>query len=33
MPSKLNWETDFDRALQRAKAAGKPVLLDFFNPG
>lgn len=28
----MNWETDFNQALQRSKAEHKPVLLDFFNP-
>ncbi len=29
----VKWEQDFKKALSRAKAEGKPVLLDFFNPG
>ncbi len=29
----IKWETDFKAALDRAKAEGKPVLLDFYNPG
>ncbi len=28
----INWETDFTKALERSKAEGKPVFLDFFNP-
>ncbi len=33
MSDAIGWETDLDRALVRAKQEGKPVLLDFFNPG
>jgi len=33
MASKVEWETSIDKALSRAKAEGKQVLLDFFNPG
>jgi len=33
MTDKIQWETDFDRALERSKSEGKPVFLDFFNPG
>ena len=29
----IKWETAMDRALARAKAENRPVLLDFFNPG
>ncbi|MCL6093326.1 MAG: thioredoxin family protein [Actinobacteria bacterium] len=29
----VKWERDFDAALSRARAEGKLVLLDFFNPG
>ncbi len=29
----IQWETDFQKAVGRAKAEDKPVLLDFFNPG
>ncbi|GAB4246144.1 MAG: hypothetical protein Kow0054_00060 [Deferrisoma sp.] len=29
----IQWETDFQKAVARAKAEDKPVLLDFFNPG
>lgn len=29
----ITWETEMDKALARAKAEGKSVLLDFFNPG
>ncbi len=27
------WETDMQRALTKAQAEKKVVLLDFFNPG
>jgi hypothetical protein len=30
--SVIEWGTDFDETLARAKAENKPVLLDFFNP-
>jgi len=30
---KLQWETDFSKALASAAAGDKLVLLDFFNPG
>lgn len=29
----IQWETDFQKAVARAKAEDRPVLLDFFNPG
>jgi len=29
----IQWENDLSRALSRAKAENKPVLMDFFNPG
>jgi hypothetical protein len=32
MTSKINWETELDIALSRAKVESKPVFLDFFNP-
>ena len=32
MAKTIEWETDFDKALARAKAENKEVLLDFFNP-
>ena len=30
--AQVAWITDMDAALSRAKAEGKPILLDFFNP-
>jgi uncharacterized protein YyaL (SSP411 family) len=30
---KITWETQLDTALERAKKEGKPIFLDFFNPG
>ncbi len=33
MVGKVEWLDDMDEALKRAKAEGKPVLLDFFNSG
>jgi hypothetical protein len=29
----IQWESDLSKALSRAKAENKPVLMDFFNPG
>ncbi len=28
----IQWVTNFDEALARAKTEKKPVFLDFFNP-
>ncbi len=33
MGDAIQWESDLDKALSRAKEEKKPVLLDFFNPG
>jgi hypothetical protein len=33
MEHNIQWETSLDAALVRANAEGKPVLMDFFNPG
>lgn len=30
---KIKWETDFEKARERAKKENMPILLDFFNPG
>lgn len=32
MAKGLQWESSLEKALARAKAEQKPVLLDFFNP-
>jgi hypothetical protein len=32
-PAMINWETEMDKALARARTEGKSILLDFFNPG
>ncbi len=31
--TQVNWETEMGTGLDRAKKEGKPVFLDFFNPG
>lgn len=28
----IQWWTNFDDALKHARAEGKPLFLDFFNP-
>jgi hypothetical protein len=33
MTKSIEWENDLQKALARAKAEKKPVLMDFFNPG
>jgi hypothetical protein len=33
MEGKIQWETELDSGLQKAKAEKKAVVLDFFNPG
>ena len=33
MEKGIQWEKDLDKALERANAENKPVLMDFFNPG
>jgi len=33
MAKTIEWETQLDKALETARQQGKPVLLDFFNPG
>ena len=32
MAVKIQWRTEMDDALSLGKKAGKPILLDFFNP-
>lgn len=32
METKIKWETELDKALNRAKTESKPIFLDFFNP-
>jgi hypothetical protein len=32
METKIKWETELDKALDRSKIEKKPVFLDFFNP-
>lgn len=33
MTATIAWLTSMDEALQQAKKQGRPILLDFFNPG
>ncbi len=33
MGESIVWESDLKKALARAGAEKRPVLLDFFNPG
>lgn len=33
MGNTIQWETDYETALKKARAEKKPILLDFFNPG
>jgi hypothetical protein len=33
MEKGIQWEDDLQKALAKAKAEKKPVLMDFFNPG
>ena len=33
MTVQIAWETDLEKARARARKEGKPILLDFFNPG
>jgi len=33
MARKISWETKMDEAVSKAASKGKPILLDFFNPG
>lgn len=31
--SKVQWESSYDKALERARKENKPILLDFFKEG
>jgi len=31
--AEVQWVKEMEKALSLAKSEGKPVLLDFFNPG
>ena len=33
MGDAIQWESELNKALSRAKTEKKPVLMDFFNPG
>lgn len=33
MAKDIQWESDLQKALAKAKAEKKPILMDFFNPG
>jgi len=33
MPKAIEWLTEEDAALTRAKASARPLLIDFFKPG
>ena len=33
MTKAVPWESEMEKALAMAKEEGKPILLDFFNPG
>jgi len=33
MAQEIQWEKELEKALAKAKAEKKPVLMDFFNPG
>jgi len=32
MTAKIEWRTEMDEALSLGSKAGKPILVDFFNP-
>lgn len=32
MTAKIQWRAEMDEALCLGQKAGKPILLDFFNP-
>jgi len=33
MMASISWETELSKAMVRAQAEQKTILLDFFNPG
>ena len=33
MAAQIEWLASMEEAKKRAAAEGKPILLDFFNPG
>jgi hypothetical protein len=33
MEKTIQWESDLEKALTKARSERKPVLMDFFNPG
>jgi hypothetical protein len=33
MGDAIQWESELNKSLSRAKTEKKPVLMDFFNPG
>ncbi len=33
LESKVNWEGSFEKAQERSRSEGKPILLDFFKDG
>jgi hypothetical protein len=33
MAASISWETDMQKAMTKARAENKPVLLDFFDAG
>ncbi len=33
LESKVRWEESFERAQERSRKEGKPILLDFFKDG
>ena len=33
MTATIQWLTSMDQALTQARKEGRPILLDFFNPG
>jgi hypothetical protein len=33
MPKAIDWITEENEVLKRAKASARPLLIDFFKPG